>query len=189
MVAGLGNPGSKYAATRHNIGFRVVERFASSHKATPWQKWTLGHIARVELEGRVLVLLKPDTYMNHSGRAVNLAIAEFGCDIAGLIVVHDDLDIEFGALRIKQGGGHGGHNGIRSIIEEVETPDFLRIRLGVGRPNDGIETADYVLSGFADHESHRAQQLTALATKAIEELVLQGPQRAMNRFHTVDQQL
>ena len=153
LVVGLGNPGREYASHRHNVGFMVLDALASACRADPWrEKFSAEHTrARLgDASSEPSVLLKPLTYMNESGRSVQPAAAFFKVPPARVIVVHDELDLPFGTLRVKVGGGHAGHNGLRSLIQRLGTSDFVRLRFGVGRPPPGFrgEVADFVLSSF-----------------------------------------
>ncbi|GAB4276623.1 MAG: aminoacyl-tRNA hydrolase [Deferrisomatales bacterium] len=184
MVVGLGNPGAQYAATRHNAGFLAVERLADRHGAPAWERSCHSQTTRVRLEGRAVVLARPQTYMNRSGPAVAALLHRLGLGPEGLVVVHDDLDLPFGTLRIRQGGGHGGHNGVRSIIEALEARDFVRLKIGLGRPPGDVDPADYVLSPFDPDEKAVLSGLLDRAAEALESIVVEGPLRAMNRIHS-----
>jgi PTH1 family peptidyl-tRNA hydrolase len=184
-VVGLGNPGERYSGTRHNIGFAVVDRLARKLGAGDWRQWGDALVAKAKLGEQELLLLKPLTYMNLSGHAVKRAASEFGLDAEGFIVVHDDLDLEFGVLRIKEGGGHGGHNGIRSIKEELESGDFVRLKLGIGRPPEGVEIVDHVLGHFSEEETPAVEELLTRGVGAVEAIILDSPLGAMQRYHTI----
>ena len=149
LVAGLGNPGREYERTRHNAGWMVVDELARRHEGSYRSKFS-GQLAEVRDDERRLALLKPETYMNVSGRSVGAATRFFKVDPGSLLVVHDDVDLEQGRLQARLGGGLAGHNGLRSIADALGTQDFLRLRIGVGRParGDRRPVADYVLSPF-----------------------------------------
>jgi PTH1 family peptidyl-tRNA hydrolase len=185
LIVGLGNPGSDYAATRHNAGFWFVDAVAqeASGRFAKESKF-FGEVAKVSFGGQTCWLLKPATYMNRSGQAV-VALANF-YKIApqSILAVHDELDLAPGDVRLKQGGGHGGHNGLKSIIASIGTADFLRLRLGIGHPGDRNLVTDYVLHAPSREDRQRieARFLDALA---VLPLVLGGDvQRAMNQLHS-----
>lgn len=184
LLLGLGNPGGRYADNRHNAGFMVLDRLASRCGAGRWRRACRSFIAEGVLQKHTLLLAKPRTFMNRSGAAVQALLDRFDVDVADLLVVHDDLDLPFGRLRIRQGGGHGGHKGIRSILDVVGSGDFLRLKVGIGRPSGKGDVSDYVLSDFDADERVVIPDLLDRAAEAIESIVLEGPVRAMNRFHT-----
>lgn len=183
MVVGLGNPGAKYEDTRHNVGFRVVDEVASRLSAPPWGRWRGSLVAEAVLEGRRLLLAKPQTFMNLSGSAVAELIETGGDPSPPLLVVHDDLDLPFGRLRVKEGGGHGGHNGLRSILDALGTGAFTRLKVGIGRPEDGSDVTEHVLAPFGAGERAVLSDLLLRAAHAVESVILEGPARAMNRFN------
>src|SRR5881296_153122 len=149
LVAGLGNPGREYARTRHNVGWMVVEELARRHRGS-WRSKFSGQLAETRLDASRLALLKPETYMNESGRSIAAAARFFKTPVESVLVVHDDVDLEEGRLQARLGGGLAGHNGLRSIAQSLGTQEFLRVRIGVGRPGRGDPrpVADYVLSAF-----------------------------------------
>jgi peptidyl-tRNA hydrolase, PTH1 family len=182
VLVGLGNQGSTYASTRHNIGWNVVARAASqwSIALTPSSTAFLG---QGSLEGEPLVLALPLTWMNISGEVVEPLVRTFDIRSDQLIVVHDDLDLPFGRLRVKFGGGTGGHNGLRSIIQDLNTEMFYRLKVGIGRPEPGQETADYVLAPFRDSELTDMNSLMDRSVEALRCLVLEGGTATMNRVN------
>ncbi|PWE31355.1 aminoacyl-tRNA hydrolase [Maritimibacter sp. 55A14] len=151
LIVGLGNPGRKYAANRHNIGFMAVDRIAADHGFTPWRAKFQGQIAEGRLGHEKVILLKPETFMNLSGQSVGEAMRFFKLDPQDVIVFHDELDLAPGKLRVKQGGGHAGHNGLRSMHAHVG-PDFTRVRLGIGHPGRKELVSGYVLHDFAQSD-------------------------------------
>ncbi len=183
MVVGLGNPGREYAATRHNIGFHVVEAFAASHHIRLRRTGNDALAGRGVVGAEDLWLAEPLTFMNRSGAAVRFVLAESGGDVQSLVVVHDDLDLALGRLRFKHRGGAGGHNGVRSIIETLGTDDFLRLKVGIGRPAPGIDPVDYVLEPFAPGEVQSVNTMVQGACQALQIAVTEGLSAAMNRFH------
>ena len=186
LIVGLGNPGSRYAETRHNIGFMVVERLAERAGIALKKKGHQGVYGVGRVAGVEAALLLPQTFMNLSGASVGSASRSLGVAPGDLIVVHDDIDLPFGALRIRCGGGHGGHNGIRHIREVLGTGDFLRVKVGVGRPEAGADVAGYVLHGFSSQERKRLDDVMTNVAQAIEVLLTQGLREAMNGFHGRD---
>jgi peptidyl-tRNA hydrolase, PTH1 family len=182
LVAGLGNPGRDYARNRHNVGWAVAEELARRQGGSFRSKFS-GALAEVRVDGRRLALLKPETYMNESGRSVGAAMRFFKTDPSALLVVHDDVDLHAGRLQARLGGGLAGHNGLRSLAQHVGTPDFLRLRVGVGRPGRGDQrpVSDWVLSDFAPEDD--ADALVARAADAVETLALEGLEPAQRRFN------
>ena len=148
LFAGLGNPGTKYAANRHNIGFMALDAIQRAHGFAPWRAKFQAEMSEGVLGGEKLILLKPQTFMNLSGQSVGAALRFYKLSPADLVVFHDELDLSPGKLRLKQGGGHAGHNGLRSIHEHIG-PDYARVRLGIGHPGHKDRVAGYVLSDFA----------------------------------------
>lgn len=188
MVVGLGNPGPEYAASRHNIGFQVLELFAARHGLPfdKFQKRARLSIGPVRLasgwSGRVL-LAKPMTYMNLSGEAVGALAAFYKIAPAEILVVHDDLDLPAGRLRLRPGGGAGGQKGIKSTIQHLGTEAFPRLRVGIGRPPGQMDPADYVLQAFSAAQEAEMVFVRAAAADAIEAWLAQGIEAAMNQFN------
>jgi PTH1 family peptidyl-tRNA hydrolase len=182
LVVGLGNPGREYAGNRHNVGFMVVEELARRHGGS-WRGKFNGRIAEVRIDGHRVALLAPETYMNESGRSVQAAGTFFKLAPEAILVVHDEGDLELGRLQARLGGGFAGHNGLKSIAGHLGTPDFLRLRVGVGRPERGDRRplADYVLSDFEAHED--AAGLVSSAADAVETLDAEGLEAAQRRFN------
>jgi len=186
LVVGLGNPGPEYAETRHNVGIRVVEMLAaragggrfSKHKAN-------ADVLEGRLAGRRAVLAVPRTYMNVSGGPVAGLLRYYGVAPEDLVVVHDDLDLGFGVVRLKLGGGEGGHNGLRSISASIGTKDYLRVRFGIGRPPGRQDPADFVLKRFAGAERKELEFAVDLAADAAEALLRDGLEPTQNRFHAL----
>ena len=182
LVAGLGNPGREYERTRHNVGWMVIDELARRHEGSFSSKFA-GQLAEVRDDERRLALLKPETYMNVSGRSVGGASRFFKVDWDSLLVVHDDVDLEPGRLQARLGGGLAGHNGLRSIADALGTQDFLRLRVGVGRParGDRRPVADYVLSPFEPEIDVEA--LVSRAADAVEAIAREGLEPAQQRFN------
>jgi peptidyl-tRNA hydrolase, PTH1 family len=176
LVAGLGNPGREHARNRHNAGWMVVDEFARRHGGS-WRGKFAGQLAEVRVGEERLALLKPETYMNESGRSVGAAAAFFKLRPDEVLVVHDEGDFDLGRLELKVGGGLAGHNGLRSIAQQLGTQDFLRLRIGVGRPERGDPRplADWVLGNFEPHDN--PDELIGRAADAVETLVAEGVER------------
>lgn len=185
LLVGLGNPGPRYAGNRHNIGFMVAEELAR-RMGEPFRDKFDGRMARGRLAEEDVVVLEPLTFMNRSGTSVAAAAAFFKVDLPQVVIIHDELDLPFASLRIKVGGGHGGHNGLRSIFQHLGK-DFLRVRCGIGRPADGDVTG-HVLGDFAAAERGEVASLIDTAADAVETVLRVGPERAMNAFHTISNQ-
>jgi peptidyl-tRNA hydrolase, PTH1 family len=182
LVVGLGNPGREYAGNRHNVGWMVVDELARRHGGS-WRGKFSGQLAELRIDGHRVALLKPETYMNESGRSVQAAVQFFKLEPSSVLVVHDETDLELGRLQVRLGGGLAGHNGLRSVVQHLKTPDFLRLRVGVGRPGRGDPRplADYVLSNFAPDED--AEAIVARAADAVETLDTEGLERTQQRFN------
>jgi peptidyl-tRNA hydrolase, PTH1 family len=182
LVAGLGNPGREYELTRHNVGWLVVDELARRHGGSFRSKFS-GQLSEVRLGAGKVALLKPETYMNESGRSIAGAAGFFKVDPSGLLVVHDDVDLEDGRFQVRLGGGLAGHNGLRSIAQALGTNDFLRLRIGVGRPGRGDRrsVSDYVLAKF-DPETD-VDGLVARAADAVEAIASEGLDEAQRRFN------
>ena len=182
LVASLGNPGREYAQTRQNVGWMVVDELARRHDGSFRAKFS-GRLAEVRLGELRLALLEPETYMNESGRSIGAAARFFKAPAESLLVVHDDVDLEEGRLQTRLGGGLAGHNGLRSIAQALGTQDFLRLRIGVGRPGRGDRrsVADYVLSGF--DPTVEVAELVARAADAAETMAREGLETAQQRFN------
>ena len=182
LVAGLGNPGREYERTRHNVGWMVADELARRHGGSFRSKFS-GRVAEVRAGEKRLALLKPETFMNESGRSVGAAGRFFKVPPEQILLVHDDVDLEEGRLQARRGGGLAGHNGLRSIAQHLGTNDFLRLRVGVGRPERGDRrpVADYVLSPFDPHVD--VDELVARAADAVELLAAEGLPAAQQRFN------
>jgi peptidyl-tRNA hydrolase, PTH1 family len=177
LVVGLGNPGREYARNRHNVGHMVVDELARRHDGS-WRSKFSGQLAEIRLDGHKLALLKPETFMNESGQSVGAAMRFFKLDPDAVLIIHDEGDLDRGRLQLRLGGGLGGHNGLRSIASHLKTNDFLRLRVGVGRPGRGDPRplADYVLADFEPHDD--VDSLVWNAAQAVEKLEAEGIERA-----------
>jgi PTH1 family peptidyl-tRNA hydrolase len=182
LVVGLGNPGREYAGNRHNVGHMVADELARRHGGS-WREKFSGRLTDVRIDEHRVGLLKPETYMNESGRSVRAAADFFKLEPDAILVVHDESDLEAGRLQARLGGGLAGHNGLRSVAKHLGTPEFLRLRVGVGRPERGDPRplADYVLADFEPHED--AGRLVARAADAVEALDARGLDAAQREFN------
>ena len=180
IVVGLGNPGRKYERTRHNAGFMAADELARLLPIDKFRDKYRAFIGMGRIDSETVLLAKPRIYMNESGTAVALILRECYAAIADLIVIHDEIDLALGTVRIKKGGGHGGHNGIRSIMGETGSPDFIRVRVGIGRPPPSIDPADYVLKPFFPDERRAAAEAVTRAAEAAKLIVTEGATQAMN---------
>jgi PTH1 family peptidyl-tRNA hydrolase len=182
LVAGLGNPGQEYAGHRHNVGRMLVEELGRRYGAS-WRSKFSGELAEVRLDDRRIALLKPETYMNESGRSVAPAARFFKTPPGSILVVHDEGDFDLGRLQVRQGGGLAGHNGLRSIAQLLGTKEFLRLRIGVGRPQrgDARSLSDYVLSDFEPADDPEA--IVSRAADAVETIVREGLEQAQARYN------
>jgi len=182
LVVGLGNPGREYATTRHNVGFMVADELARRHGGS-WRSKFSGEVADLRVDGARLALLKPQTYMNESGRSVAAAATFYRVDPESLLAIHDEVDLDLGRMQARLGGGLAGHNGLRSLASALRTPEFLRLRIGVGRPERGDPrpVSDWVLSPFEPEADVGA--LVGRAADAVEALVRDGLEEAQQRFN------
>jgi PTH1 family peptidyl-tRNA hydrolase len=182
IIAGLGNPGREYAQTRHNLGHMVCDELARRHGASYRSKFS-GDLSELRLDGSRIALLKPQTYMNESGRSVGAAVRFFKLPPEQALVVHDEVDLDVGRLQARLGGGLAGHNGLRSVAQHLGTPEFLRLRIGVGRPERGDPrpVADWVLTPFPPEVDVEA--IVARAADAVETVVRDGLEEAQQRFN------
>lgn len=181
LVIGLGNPGSDYASTRHNLGFHVADELAARHRVQLKERAAKSLTGRIRAGGSEVVLAKPQTFMNVSGLAARALRDKYRVPLERTIVVHDDLDLPFGRLRVRRGGSAAGHNGIRSLIADYGTPDFIRVRIGVGRP---VGTGrDYVLGSFTPQERQALEPLVSRAADAVLSIVMQGVDRTMSDYN------
>ncbi len=183
IVVGLGNPGQKYSRHRHNLGFMVLDALAEEARGIWIRSRELAFVCRLTLENQDILLIKPQTYMNLSGRAVSEISYGPKTDLSRLIVLHDDLDLAEGAVRIKMGGGDGGHKGVRSIADLLASREFIRVRLGIGRPPAEITAEQFVLSPFSSEQEEVRKSLVKTGLLAIRLILEQGLERAQNVLH------
>jgi len=182
LLVGLGNPGIRYARTRHNIGFMVLERLAGSMDLSFREK-TDYRVCSGSISGHRVILMEPLTFMNRSGSAVRKVFSKYTVLPENIVVIHDDLDLESGKLKIRKKGSSGGHKGIESVIQYLGAQDFIRVRIGIGR-NPLIPTEDYVLSKFGKDEQPLIKEAVTRAVDAVSCIVTEGPDRAMNKFNS-----
>ena len=182
LVVGLGNPGREYRRTRHNVGWMVVDELARRYGGS-WRAKFNGKLAEIRVDGHRVALLKPETYMNESGRSVSAAARFYKLEPDAVLVVHDEGDFDLGRLQARKGGGLAGHNGLRSIAQHLKSPEFMRLRIGVGRPGRGDPRplADYVLSNF--EPSDGAEAIVRRAADAVETLDAEGLERTQVKFN------
>ena len=183
LVAGLGNPGEEYARTRHNSGFRTVDEIARRVGVSYWKSQAGALVATCRMAGREIVLAKPQSFMNTSGGPVSKLCAIYDVRPEQLLVVHDELDIPAGDVRVKFGGGHGGHNGLRSIIDKLGSRDFSRVRVGIGRPPGSMDPADFVLRELKGAFAEDFDVTVQVAADAVEACVEQGTKHAEDLFN------
>ncbi len=183
VVFGLGNPGRQYAETRHNVGFLVLDELARRLGASGRRRDHGAEIAEARLDDRRLMLVWPQTYMNHSGRAVSSVLRFYKLAPSDALVIYDDMDLAFGRVRLRRGGSSGGHNGVESIIGSLGTKDFPRLRVGIGRPPHG-DAISYVLGRWRPEEREALGQVIADAAEAAEAALRHGIERAMNEFNS-----
>lgn len=190
LVAGLGNPGRQYAATRHSIGLRVIDELVSRARGSLSSTRAKAHadVVRMGSVGGVpgprTVLVAPTTYMNVSGPPIAQLASFYSVPPERIVVIHDDVDLPFEAVRLKRGGGEGGHNGLRSLSQVLGTRDYLRVRAGVGRPPERMDTADFVLQAFSTAENVTLPIFIGELADAVEELITRGLESAQSTFHT-----
>ncbi len=183
LVVGLGNPGRKYEGTRHNVGFEVVAELARRHGLGQAKRAFQGEIVEARLDGERVLLLRPHTFMNRSGRSVSEALRYYKLALDDLLVVCDCMNLPVGKLRLRPAGSSGGHNGLADISRWLGTDQYARLRIGVGRPPEGWDAADYVLARFGREERVEIEHAVVRAADAIETWVREGIETAMNQFN------
>ena len=183
LIVGLGNPGPEYASTRHNIGFMVADRLVQRLKFPAGSRLGAAEVAEGMIAGVGVVIAKPLAYMNRSGDPVQTILRFYGLQCEDMVVIHDDIDLAYERLKIKQKGGDGGHNGLRSLLDALETDAFTRVRMGVGRPSADIGVVEYVLGEFNADQRTRLEDFLSRAVEAVEAILCQGAREAMNRFN------
>lgn len=188
LVAGLGNPGPRYEITRHNAGHMVVDHLAEELRASYWKDEAGARTAAVRVGDTDVILSKPESFMNVSGNAVSRLVDTYDVPLEQLIVVHDDIDLPQGVVRVKAGGGHGGHNGLRSVHERLGSGEYLRVRIGVGRPPGRQDPADYVLEPMSRAAAEALGDAVLLGVRAVVHVIERGVDSAMREFNTRDQE-
>ena len=183
IIAGLGNPGAEYAHTKHNVGFMLVDVLAEKLGAASWKEDFFSALTEVRIGGEKVFLVKPLTYMNNSGEALGSMLSYYKLDVDDLVVVHDDMDIPAGMVRIRRKGSSGGHNGIKSIIAHVGSEDFARVRIGIGRPPAGWTVIHHVLAPFSTEDAPKIRAAIDYLLPAVESIVTDGVDFAMNRYN------
>lgn len=190
LIVGLGNPGPQYEETRHNAGFWFVDAIARSQgQSFRTESKFFGDVAKVNIGGQQVWLLKPNTYMNRSGQAVAALANFYKIPLEQTLVVHDELDLLPGTARLKQGGGHGGHNGLRDIVAQMGDNNFMRLRVGIGHPGNSKQVADFVLQRASQEEQRLIDESLDRALKVLPQAVTGDLQKAMNALHTQPTQL
>ncbi|MFA5811589.1 MAG: aminoacyl-tRNA hydrolase [bacterium] len=183
LIAGLGNPGRTYARHRHNVGFLTLDELARRHGIEMRKRSFGALIGSGSIDGESVLLAKPETYMNLSGESVGPLLGYYRLGADSLIVVHDDLDIDLGRMKLARAAGHGGHNGVRSIMETTGTGDFTRVRIGIGRPPVGMDGANYVLAPFTEQEQETISEAIMRAADAVEMIISEGLAKAQQKYH------
>ncbi len=180
LLVGLGNPGKKYEKTRHNVGFMVIDELLRRLRVYKYTEECLSHLYKVNFQGRELLLAKPQTYMNNSGLAVINLLEEYDINPEEMLVVYDDLDLPLGKIRLRLEGSSGGHHGIESIIKEIRSEKFPRLKIGIGRPRDKREVVNYVLSPFSKEEEEVLNKVLNRATDCLLRCIEFGLEESMN---------
>lgn len=183
LVVGLGNPGKKYEGTRHNLGFRIIDRIARENQVAIKKRLCGALVGEWFHDGEMVLLAKPQVFMNRSGESVQALLAHFRSAPEDLIVIYDDLDLGFGRIRIRPTGGAGGHRGVLSIMESLGRAGFYRVRVGIGRPPNGVDPVDFVLEHFTLQELDQLDEVVTRAAKAVHSLVREGGQRTMEQYN------
>ncbi len=183
LVVGLGNPEARYEHTRHNAGFKVIDTLGENLGASYWREEAGARSSTVRLGEAQIVLAKPQTYVNLSGKSVSKLAETYGIPISRIIIVHDDLDLPAGAVRVKRGGGHGGHNGLRSINESLGSGEYPRVKMGIGRPPGRMDPADYVLEPMRGAALEDFEGMVPAAAQAVMHIVEHGVDSAMSEYN------
>lgn len=183
MIVGLGNPGMKYRRTRHNIGFRLIDCLAKELRISASLKQCSALVVHGQLHGEDMVLAKPQTFMNLSGTSVKCLVKRYGVIASRMLIVFDDMDLDIGRIRIRAKGSHGGHKGMKSVIEELGTSELPRLRIGIGRNDLEALAVDHVLGTFSREEESDIAQTLARAVEAVQTLIVEGLESAMNKYN------
>lgn len=183
MIVGLGNPGNEYAGTRHNVGWMLVDALAEHLGINEWRSREKGMVAEGRIGSEKILLVKPLTYMNNSGECVGPLMRWYKLEPEDIMAAHDDMDIPIGTIRIRKKGSAGGHNGIKSLLSHIDSENFGRLRIGIGRPQPGWSVINHVLAKFNDQEQEKIGDAIKQLIPAVECMVLEGPDMAMNKFN------
>ena len=182
LIAGLGNPGRKYKNTKHNAGFMVIDRLAEKYNLSLRKEERKAVVAKKRIKGEKIILAKPQTFMNKSGTSLGKLVDYYKLDLANVLVIYDDLDLDLGQIKLKPKGGHGGHNGLKSIINHLNSKEFARLRIGIGRP-EYRTVKDYVLSKFAAEEENKVETALKKGVKGAELFIEGDLAQAMNKYN------
>ena len=183
LVVGLGNPENDYSQTRHNMGFNAINKIAEEYKINVNKNKYKGLYGNGTIEGQKVILLKPQTYMNLSGKSIKEVVDFYKIDLDNIIVIYDDIDIEPGKIKIRKSGGSGSHNGMKSVVEELKTESFKRVRIGIGAPEDKSDLIEYVIGAIPKEEKEKLNEGVELAKNAVIEILKDGIDKAMNKFN------
>ncbi|MDW7674886.1 MAG: aminoacyl-tRNA hydrolase [Bacillota bacterium] len=183
LIVGLGNPGKKYELTKHNIGFLIVDQLADEFGHAEFKEKNKVQLTEGTIKNEKVLFVKPQTFMNLSGHGVAPIANFYKIEPQDILIIYDDLDLEFGSIRLRKKGGAGGHNGMKSLIQMLGTEEFLRLKVGIGRPPQGWQTADYVLSRFTDEEWPAMENAIKKSVKAVTALITEGIDQAMNNYN------
>lgn len=183
LIIGLGNPENDYSQTRHNMGFNTVNKLAEAYKIDVNKNKFKGLYGSGIIEGEKVILLKPQTYMNLSGKSIKEIVDFYKIDLDNLIVIYDDMDVEPGKVKIRKSGGPGSHNGMKSVVDELKTEKFKRVRVGIGIPEDKSNLIEYVIGAISENEKEKLDKGVLLAKEAVIEIIKNGIDIAMNKFN------
>ncbi len=183
LVVGLGNPENDYSQTRHNMGFNAINKIAEEYKINVNKNKYKGLYGNGTIEGQKVILLKPQTYMNLSGKSIKEVVDFYKIDLDNIIVIYDDIDIEPGKIKIRKSGGSGSHNGMKSVVEELKTESFKRVRIGIGAPEDKSDLIEYVIGAIPKEEKEKLNEGVELAKNAVIEILKDGIDKAMNKYN------
>lgn len=186
IVVGLGNPGLKYENNRHNIGFKIIDKIAENYNVNINKSKFKSQYNEIRIGSKKVLLIKPQTYMNNSGEAIKEIKSFFSVETENIIVIHDDIDLDYGRIKVKKNGGSGTHNGLRSILNHIKEKDFPRVRVGVGKPIEHIDLADYVLGNFNKDEVKILEKILDESIEIVESIVKDGVDIAMNKHNGKD---
>ena len=187
LIVGLGNPEQDYSNTRHNMGFDTINKLAKEYEIEVTKTKFKGLMGKGTIEGESVVLLKPQTFMNLSGESIQEAVQFYKISTENVIVIYDDMDVEPGFIKLRKTGGPGTHNGMKSVVQQLNTQDFPRVRVGIGSPEGKEQRIEYVLGAIAEEDKEKLEQATTLAKQAVVEIIKNGIDIAMNKFNKRDE--